>query len=136
MAIFNFDDCAFEMKRELLEATCLHRPDTSWNIVDRNRHKHSWHADGKPATSYNPGTKYDTPSLVWVKDGEEWWEDDDEPHDVGHLECRICGQYIEPGYTSDSTRQYVPGPYEYTINGQPVSKEEFDRRLTEAQKKT
>jgi len=94
---------------DLIEVTSSHRPDPAWVFIDAHGHEHRWHVDGKPAMSYNPSAKYGTPSLVWVKDGESYWPDDDEPHEVGHLECRQCGEHIEPGYTADTIRQYVRG---------------------------
>lgn len=118
----------FEMRRDMIDVTSMHRPDTSWRFVDAIGHEHRWHVDGKPAVSYNPSARYDTPTLVWVKDGEEYWEDDDEPHAVGHLECRQCGERIEPRYTADSTTQHIAGLAHYRINGESVSREEFELR--------
>ena len=85
-----------------------------------------------PATNYNAVHDYVTPTLLWVKDGEEFWEDDDEPHDVGHLECRQCGEHVSPGYTADTYRVYIPGLRWYRINGESVSEQDFERRLAEA----
>jgi hypothetical protein len=122
----------FETGCDLIDVTSLHRPDPRWRLVDAHGHEHRWYVDGKLAVSYRPEAHYETPTLVWIKDGEEYWEDDDEPHPVGHLECRECGERIEPGYTADDTTQQIPGLRWCRINGQLVSREEFDRRLTEA----
>lgn len=119
----------FETGCEVLEVTSNSRPDTSWRHVDHQGHRHVWHADGKPADRYNPSTTYETPTLVWVKDGEACWEDDDEPHDVGHLECRECGAPVRPGYTADTTRQYIPGLRWFTIDGRRVTPEEYEAKL-------
>lgn len=96
------------IEHPLIDASSLHRPDTSWHVVDASGHEHRWYVDGTPTSSYNPTAKYETPTLVWIKDGEEYWDDDEQPHDVGHLECRQCGEHIEPRYTSDSFQQMIP----------------------------
>lgn len=118
----------FEMTCDLIDATSLSRPDTAWCFIDAAGHEHRWHVGDLPATSYNPSGTYHVPSLVWVKDGEEWFEYDDEPHDVGHYECRLCGEHIEPRYRADDTRQQIAGLRHYSINGESVSEEEFRRR--------
>lgn len=122
----------FDYGCEMVDVTSMHRPDTSWLITDTHGHPHRWYVDGQPADGYRPDAKYETPTLVWIKDGEEYWEDSDEPHEVGHLECRECGEHIEPHYTADSCTAYVPGLRWYRIDGQHVSKEEFERRVAEA----
>lgn len=125
----------FEVQCEPVEVTSLHRPDTSWVHADKAGHEHRWYVendgpDGRhiSASLYSPQHRYITPTLIWVKDGEEYWEDDDEPHDVGHLECKQCGEHIQPHYTADSNRQFMPGLRQCFINGEPVSLEEFQRR--------
>lgn len=114
-----------------IDVTMLHRPDTDWVTVDRHGHEHRWFIRGQPATSYDPSAHYDTPSLVWVKDGEEGYPDDDEPHDVGHHECRQCGQRIEPGYTADSMRRFIPGLATYYLDGESVTQPEFEQAVRE-----
>ena len=118
----------FEYGCDMIDVTSLHRPDISWAITDANGHVHRWHTKGQPATDYSPSETYDTPTLVWVKDGEEYWDGDDEPHDVGHLECKACGAHVEPGYTADAFVQHVPGLRWCRINGEPVTPEEFQSR--------
>jgi hypothetical protein len=119
-----------EMGCERLDVTSLHRPDTSWSYVDHAGHVHQWHvAGGGPATSYDPSRAYETPTLVWVKDGEEWWEDADEPHAVGHLECPQCGEHVQPRYMADTCTQYIAGLRWYRINGRSVSESDFKARI-------
>ena len=118
----------FESGCELVDVTSLHRPDTSWQVIDAQGHEHCWYVNGLPAGSYNPATTHETPTLVWIKDGEEYWEDDDEPHAVGHLECRQCGERLRPGYTADAYQVYVPGLRWYRIDGERVTEAEFMRR--------
>lgn len=124
----------FRIERDLMEVTSLRRPDVRWRFVDAQGHEHRWYLEGAPATYYAATCHYDTPTLIWVKDGEEYWEDDDEPHDVGHLECKQCGEPVKPGYTADDHKQYVPGLLRCYINGVSVSKEEYERRWLEAQR--
>lgn len=123
----------FDCGTDVVEVTRLHRPDTDWRFVDASGHEHRWYSNGVPAKYYSASDKYDTPTLIWVKDGEEYWDGDDEPHDVGHLECRQCGERVTPGYTADTSRQYVPGLRWFRINGENVSPEEFQRRYEAAQ---
>lgn len=122
----------FEMQCDPIEVTSLHRPDTAWVFTDAHGHEHRWFVGDKPATSYRPSERYETPSLVWVKDGEEYWEDDDEPHPVGHLECRQCGEHIAPRYRPDDCVQYIPGLKHFYVDGRPVTEDEFKALLKEA----
>lgn len=125
---FQIGDDVFESGCEMLEASRLHRPDTDWRVTDAHGHEHRWYANGRPADRYVATDQYDTRTLQWIKDGVRF-DEDGEPHDVGHLECRACGEHIEPGYTSDTTVQYVPGVRWFRINGASVSQEDFFSRL-------
>lgn len=121
----------FRMECDPIEVTMLHRPDTGWKFIDAAGHEHRWYVGDEPADRYDPMTRYGTPTLTWVKDGEEYWEGDDEPHPVGHLECRICGEHVQPQYKADECRQYIPGLKRCYIDDQPVSYDEFTRRAQE-----
>lgn len=123
----------FESRRDLIDATSNHRPDTSWHLIDRSGHSHQWFVNGEPARSYSPSLTYDTPSLKWVFDRWGYWEDG-ERYAIGHHECRECGEHIERGFTADTTTQYVAGLLHCSINGEPVSCDEFERRLKDAQR--
>lgn len=126
------DGRTFEHGQDIVDVTSLHRPDTQWSLVDKQGHKHEWYDDGKRANQYNPSAHYDTPSLIWVKDGEEYYEGDNEPHDVGHYECQKCGEPVERGYTADTFKQYIAVMQWYRINGEWVSPEEFQREYAKA----
>lgn len=117
----------FEIERDLVEATSNHRPDTSWKQIDTGGHLHQWFVGDKPAVGYRPTEVYHNPTLVFVKTGEEYWEDDDQPHDVGYLACKECGDMVIPGYRADDCTQYIPGLIRCRINGISVSKEEFEK---------
>jgi hypothetical protein len=103
--------CEFRVAQdfELVDMTSINRPDTSWSFVDAYGHRHEWfdRATGLPATSYDPMAHYETPSLVWVKDATRY-DEDGEPYDVGHRECRLCGEHVEPGRTSDAYQRLAP----------------------------
>jgi hypothetical protein len=124
-------DHTFACERELIDVSMLHRPDETWRHIDAQGHEHRWYANGQPVTTYAPNVEYTTPTLIWVKDGETWYADDDEPHEIGHTECAICGEHVRPGYTSDSHKQYIAGLAHYYIDDQPVPEEEFKKRLAE-----
>ena len=128
MSTYSTNEDTFEIYRDMMDVTSMSRPNVGCILVDKAGHAHRWLEDGKLATHYNPSAHYEIPSLVWVKDGEKYWEDDDQPHDVGHHECRICGEHIVPPYCADTYQQYAPGLVHYKINGLSVSKEEFERR--------
>ena len=123
------DGTVLRSEVDMIDATMMHRPAVGWKHVDAAGHVHEWHvvkADGsrESATSYSPLQSYDVPSLAWVKDGE-WYDEDGEPHPVGHNECRQCAERIEPAYTADTCQQMVPGLRRYYINDEPVSREAF-----------
>jgi hypothetical protein len=125
-------DVVFEAGCDLIDVTSLHRPDTSWRAVDVASHTHRWYANGQPAESYRPDAKYETPTLRWVHDDWGYYEDG-ERYSIGHHECRDCGERIEPRYRADDTRQMIQGLLWFTINGESVSAEEFERRFQGAQ---
>ncbi len=141
----------FEVRQDAMDVTSRSRPDIAWRHTDAAGHLHRWHvrkaapavtmqAPGQapvqlevgelvPADAYDPSARYEVPTLVWVQDGLEYWDGDDEPHAVGHRECRQCAAHVQPGYRADDTTQLVPGLRSCYINGVPVDHEEFERRL-------
>lgn len=136
----------FVIERDTIDVTSLHRPDPTWVYTDKAGHEHRWFVqkpttperamlEYEPATSYSPMTKYETPTLEWVSDGIHYFYDGDEGHEIGHLECRHCREHVRPGYCADEHKVYIPGIAHCYINGESVSKEEFERRFEEAKKK-
>lgn len=125
------DGRRFEMWCDLLDVTSLHRPDPSWRYMDRAGHEHRWWTEGKPAEGYSPSKSYDTPTLIWVKDGVGYYEDG-EPYDIGHCECRQCGEHIEPRNTADTNTQYIAGLKHCSIDGIEVDIETFEREYLKA----
>ncbi len=139
MSVTRIGSDEFEIHRDFIDVTSNHRPDTRWVFVDAHGHEHRWYVEGGgpngdhiSASTYSPAHTYITPTLIWVKDGEEWWDGDDEPHDIGHLECRQCGEHVAPRYTQDDTRQFIPGIASCRINGESVTLDEFMRRYNDA----
>ena len=80
------DGRCFEMSRELIDVTCLSRPDTSWRFMDSHGHEHRWYVGQEPAREYRPQESYTTPSLIYVVD-DRWIDEDGEEQVVGHHEC-------------------------------------------------
>lgn len=122
----------FDYRCNMVDVTSMSRPDTDWRFTDKEGHLHHWFINGVIPEQYRPDNKYQLDSLVWVKDGEEYWEDDSEPHDVGHHECRWCGEHITPRYRADDHTQYIAGLQHYRIDGVTVDKDEFMQRLEQA----
>lgn len=122
------DGRVFEAYRDLLEVTSLHRPDTSWAFNDAAGHLHRWCVNGVPADSYDPSAHYGVPSIVWILDGVDY-DEDGEPHEIGHEECRECGESIFPRFKADDTQHYVAGLLHCRIDGMSVTPEEFEHQL-------
>lgn len=117
----------FEAGCDIVEVTSAHRPDTSWIFTDGHGHKHRWHTDGKPAEHYRVSSLYVVPTIRFELD--EWgYFEDGERYPIGHHECVQCGEHVEPRYTADDTRQYVPGLRWFRINGHFVSRDEFEQQ--------
>lgn len=87
----NQEPDVFESGCEPIDVTSLRRPDTGWRHIDAHGHEHRWYTDGVPADTYSPTKSYDVPTLTWVVDGTEYYEDG-EPYEYGHHECRECGR--------------------------------------------
>jgi hypothetical protein len=100
----------FESYTDRMEVTSLSRPDPSWRYTDHAGHVHQWHHNGEPAKGYSPTHKYELPTVELVLDEPILPEDyDGDDYQRSHRECRICREHIEPGFTADTTRQYVRG---------------------------
>ena len=87
----------------------MSRPDPNWSVTDAQGHHHQWYVTSSegiiPARVYNPEKLYSLPTLIYVTD----IPGDDEYPDVGHHECRRCGERIQPGLCADTMRQYIRG---------------------------
>jgi len=129
MALVHKDGHTYEMTRELLDVSSMHRPDLNWKYADPAGHGHFWFCDGDAANEpYNPSKTYTLPTLEQVRDGS-WFDEDGEEHPLWHWECTRCAAHIEPGYKADDTRQFIAGLATYRIDGEVVSKDEFMKRL-------
>lgn len=116
----------FRVECDPIEVTSWHRPDTNWLYVDKAGHRHVWHMDGKEANKYDPAKRYEVPSLKWVFERWGYYEDGSR-YEIGHHECVQCGEHIEPAYTADTTKQYVPGMRRYYIDDKPVDPKTFQQ---------
>lgn len=138
MSVYKIGEDTFRVERSMMDATSLHRPDTSWLFVDVLGHEHRWYIkNGGPngqhisATHYSPQQSYVTPTLKWVFERYGYYEDGS-CYEIGHHECDRCGERIEPKYCADSCMQYVPGLQRCYINDVQVTREEFERCLSSA----
>jgi len=115
----------FSMDRDVLDVTSLHRPDEKWVHVDAAGHEHRWLFEIKGvAVGYRPDACAMVHTLKSVKDYTAYFEDG-EPYDVCHYECRECGATVNPGFTSDDTKQYIAGLASYRIDGVLVPEAAF-----------
>jgi hypothetical protein len=98
------------VEREIIPVHYLGDIDADWTYTDDAGHRH--HCEYEAADRY--------PTLIRVRDGTYWSEDYQDELEVTHLECRQCGEAIQPGMTGPGTR-YVSGPVTATLDGEPVS---------------
>ena len=123
----------FEMRREMVDVTSLHRPDPSWRETDASGHIHEWYTEGRQANDYRPDQAYTLPTLRWI---EEVPATDDYPA-IGHYECVQCGLRVgPPQFTADVHHQHIPGLLTCLINGERVTPEEFQERWKAAKAAT
>ena len=121
----------FRTETEMIDATMMSRPDTSWSQIDGHGHEHCWYTQtGAIAQAYTPVETYTLPTLLWVVDGVLQYEDGSD-YEYGHHECKKCGDTIVPGHCSDTHRQMMPGLTSFYIDDRLVSTDEF---LTEFRK--
>lgn len=124
------DGREFRMECDPIEVTSNHRPDERWQHTDLAGHTHQWEwPSGKRL--YSPTQQATLPTLHWVKTGVRYDEDGEE-YEVGEYRCLQCQAVVEPRFTADRCRQYIPGLRRCYINDQPVSHEEFERAVKEA----
>lgn len=124
------DGRTFRVERETIDATCQNRADETWTRVDAAGHEHFWTFDCVRG-AYRPDAKAEVPTLRWVVDGTEYWEDG-EPYQVGHYECKVCGEHVTPGTCADTNRQWIAGLAHCYINDEPVSRETFEAAFRDA----
>jgi hypothetical protein len=107
-------------------------PDPGWRYTDPAGHLHTY-VEGKDVDHY--------PTLVrqsgWVDgvpdddtDDETADDDNDDRYRYHWYACRLCGAVVRP--REKPGVYYVPGQVEYTIDGVPVYKSDYDRLLAEA----
>lgn len=102
--------------RETVDGTQLDSvvPDSSWVHRDKSRHIHRW-------SSGDEGEVF-VQTCQYVVDAEAT----DEDPERGHLECKRCGDRVEPGYiTRQDEQSNVVGLKEYFINDEQVGRRTF-----------
>lgn len=82
--------------------------DPEWRYVDKKGHVHQYTASG------------DVTSVKWIQEAPAT----DEYPELGHYECKRCGEVVLPGRHIVTTRQYIAGLVECTVNGESVTQEE------------
>lgn len=94
-----------EMGTDEVEVTTLtgvRSPDTAWEFVDETGHYHSWTKDGQLPTMDRH--EVETAPAWEDEDGEEY------PATVEVIyRCKLCHEEVEPKYTVDHSRQFIPG---------------------------
>jgi hypothetical protein len=108
------------VEREIIPVHYLSDIDADWRFTDAAGHLH--HCDYAAADHY--------PTLRRVTDETWWCEDCRDKHETAHLECRRCGETVQPGVTGPGVT-YVPGPATATLDGQPVSLERAEQIAAE-----
>ncbi len=94
--------------------------DGGWRFTDAAGHLH--HCEYDAADHY--------PTLTRVVEETYWCENCGDEHEASRLECRQCGEAIAPGTTGPGVK-YVSGITTFTLNGEPVSREEAQRVVAE-----
>lgn len=117
------------IETEQIEVTTnLPRQDQNWRFTDAAGHEHRWVAGSEPDMPY--------PTLKRVVDSTYWCDGCREEHDEAHLECRLCGEAIEPGMVGpEPFRKFIPGRRSAYLNGQPISGERAEELLAQARAK-
>jgi len=138
MMMMKVGEHVYEIQQEMFNASMMSRTraDPDWVLIDGHDHRHNWYTLDRAGvhharSPYIEDTVYVLPTMIWVQDSpgspedsEEWWP----PR--GHWECRLCREHIEPKtITEGPIYRQVPGLRSCYIDGLPVSKEEFYRRL-------
>ena len=79
------------------------QPDPDWRCTDHAGHEHDASRETLVMVQDDP----DEPPFYTDEDGEEY-------NAPTHLECRLCGEHIEPGVVGPSPfRSFIPGATHY-----------------------
>lgn len=110
------DGHSYRMECEPIEVTSLGpRPDPNWTFTDAAGHEHDAKRELLDWLQDDP----DDPPFYFDVDGDEHNAD-------SHWECRLCGEWIEPGTTGPSPyREFIAGPKHYYRDDEPISEAEF-----------
>jgi hypothetical protein len=131
MPVLYYKDHEYRVDQDMIEVTSLTGmyPDPEWRHICACGGMHSYFVGQAPASARDFMGRLTTPTLRWIKDGEHWFEDDDEPTPYGHTECAQCGEHIIPGQTYRPGPVYIPGLKRCYIDDEPVTYDELMARL-------
>ena len=102
----------------LQDVTCMEEPDPGWSYTDHAGHLFRW----EPYTDGFGNPWHRVPNtLKYVVDSPAVG---DYP-EIGHRECRLCGETVEMGWRFNQYRQYAITGYCYYVNSELVSEDEF-----------
>jgi hypothetical protein len=106
------DGRVLEIEVDMIDVTSgLPQPDEGWTYTDHVGHPHRWD------NGY--------PTLVLVIDETYWCTDCGDEHTDDHWECPLCGEEIKPGTRGpDLFRRYIPGLTSYSLDGEPITREQ------------
>ena len=114
-----------EIESNPIDVTPISEPDPNWVQVCGCGIEHRHHSDD-PNFISSPGMcESGLPTLIWVVESvgiEDYPE-------IGHYECRGCGEYVRPGSKRPEFTYHIPGRRTIRINGEEVAEEELQRIL-------
>lgn len=122
-------DDVYRMETEMIDVSSWgsSEPDPKWGYVDKAGHEHY-----VMTTSSEGKTHYHYPTLEWKH--EEYWcaEDCGDWHTESWQVCRFCGETITPRTIPHGPeKRYTPGMQYYYKNDKEISKEEFERGISD-----
>ena len=117
------DNITFRIEQGTIDVTQLREPDPEWCYQDKKGHIHVWRlVDGEPQV---------VASLVYIVDSPGT----DEYPEIGHTECRRCGEHVDAGYRPVPYRVTAAGLRTFYINDEEVSEEKYAEIFNEVLKR-
>lgn len=115
------DGHVIKVTNDMIPVHYLSDIDANWHFTDTAGHEHR--------CEYSAADHW--PTLKEVAEEGYWCADCDEEHEDVHLECKLCGEHIQPGMTGPGTK-FIQGLTSYFIDDEPVTREQalvFAERL-------
>ena len=110
MGRVGMSELSLNAHRDAEEGTALMEMDKGWWFIDSSGHEHRY------------GPEFSVPTCRKETSFEPW--DGFEPTGVSYY-CNKCGEEIFPGLKMSEYRQYHAGPREYSLNGLPITEDEY-----------